>query len=71
VVELPPVEWILHDAPLFNPQGDRRSAPRSGTVHGIIVPERLGSRIEQTPAVWFDTHRDAAEYLGRLAAPAS
>ena len=27
MVELP-VEWILDDAPLFNPQGDRYSAPR-------------------------------------------
>ena len=27
LVELP-VEWILDDAPLFNPQGDRYSAPR-------------------------------------------
>jgi len=96
MVELP-VEWILDDAPLVNPQGDRYSAPRDVlqvwvdefdrafqeggmfllTMHPhiighrsrIVILERLIDHIRSKPGVWFATHREAAEYVARAAAP--
>jgi peptidoglycan/xylan/chitin deacetylase (PgdA/CDA1 family) len=96
MVELP-VEWILDDAPLVNPQGDRYSAPRDVlqvwmdefdrafqeggmfllTMHPhiighrsrIVILERLVDHIRSKPGVWFATHREAAEYVARAAAP--
>ncbi|MGQ0767530.1 MAG: polysaccharide deacetylase family protein [Gemmatimonadota bacterium] len=94
IVELP-VEWILDDAPLFNPQGNAYSSPRDVaqvwidefdrawsertmfllTMHPHIVGHRsrivalelLIAHIQSKPGVWWGTHREAAEYVKRVA----
>lgn len=94
IVELP-VEWILDDAPLLNPLGDRYSTPREvlevyidefdkayeeGTMflltmhpHYIghrsrmVILEGLVAHIRGKRGVWWATHRQAAEYVKRVA----
>ena len=94
MVELP-VDWILDDAPLFNPLGARYSPPRdvlqvfkdefdvayeegtmflltmhphiTGHRSRILVLKELIDHIRRKDDVWFATHRQAAEYVKRMA----
>jgi peptidoglycan/xylan/chitin deacetylase (PgdA/CDA1 family) len=75
-VELP-VDWILDDAPLMNPLGDRYSSPREvlqvykdefdvayeeGTTR-IVALRELVEYIKSKPGVWFGTHEEAVRWV--------